>query len=625
MTNTEKADNYRQQKARKETIPNYDWLFQEDESGRERKKSGFLSKIFKINVKPIFLSLFIYLFQALPTFVIPLATADVINVVTACVNKGAIVQADWLRLGINIAGVLFSILLNVPTTIARWRVASGMLRRTSAGIRMALVRKLQSLSLTYHKDMQTGRIQSKFLRDMETIDGFFSSMINAFFLHVISLIVYTVIAVVKNGRVSLFFLIIVPCNVFLRNAFHKKIRKVYRDHRVNTEGMSAKLTTMVEMIPVTKAHGLESTEIYQVENSVEKVKDSGLKMDSTVACFGAWSFVANNGLSIICLAFCSILALKGVISVGDIVLFQSMFSSISNAVSAIVNSMPQIYSGIESVDSISELMNVDDVEINMGKPVLSSVQGNVTFKDVSYRYPNTEQLVVKDFNLEVKQGECIAIVGPSGSGKSTLINMIIGFLPPTEGQVYIDGKAISELDRSEYRHHISVVPQNSILFSGTIKENITYGLNKYTEQELDKVLEMANIKEFLDELPDGINTKIGEHGDKLSGGQRQRISIARALIRNPQILILDEATSALDNISEYHVQKAISSSIVGRTTFIVAHRLSTIRNADRIIVMENGACVESGTYDELIAKKGKFFELKNLNDLTNRKAEQELA
>ena len=625
MTNTEKADNYRQQKARKETIPNYDWLFQEDESGREKKKSGFLSKIFKINVKPIFLSLFIYLFQALPTFVIPLATADVINVVTACVDKGAVAQADWLRMGINIAGVLFSILLNVPTTIARWRVASGMLRRTSAGIRMALVRKLQSLSLTYHKDMQTGRIQSKFLRDMETIDGFFSSMINAFFLHVISLIVYTVIAVVKNGWVSLFFLIIVPCNVFLRNAFHKKIRKVYRDHRVNTEGMSAKLTTMVEMIPVTKAHGLESTEIYQVENSVEKVKDSGLKMDSTVACFGAWSFVANNGLSIICLAFCSILALKGVISVGDIVLFQSMFSSISNAVSAIVNSMPQIYSGIESVDSISELMNVDDVEINMGKPVLSSVQGNVTFKDVSYRYPNTEQLVVKDFNLEVKQGECIAIVGPSGSGKSTLINMIIGFLPPTEGQVYIDGKAISELDRSEYRHHISVVPQNSILFSGTIKENITYGLNKYTEQELDKVLEMANIKEFLDELPDGINTKIGEHGDKLSGGQRQRISIARALIRNPQILILDEATSALDNISEYHVQKAISSSIVGRTTFIVAHRLSTIRNADRIIVMENGACVESGTYDELIAKKGKFFELKNLNDLTNRKAEQELA
>ena len=623
--NSDKAEVHRQNNPQRQSIPDYDWLFQEDNSGREKKKSRFLSKIFKINVKPILLSLFIYLFQALPTFIIPLATADIINVVTACVGKGAITQQDWLRIGINVAITLLTILSNVPTTVLRWRVASKMLRRTSAGIRMALVRKLQSLSLTYHKDMQTGRIQAKFLRDMETMDGFLSSMVNSFFLHIISLIVYICIAVVRNGWVSLFFLVIIPCNVFLRNAFHKKVRKVYRDHRINTEGMSAKLTTMVEMIPVTKAHGLETTEIYQVSNTVEKVEHSGLKMDKTIANFGAWAFVTNNALSILSLAFCSFLALKGIITVGDIVLFQSMFGSISGAVSAIVNSMPQIYSGIEAVDSISELMHVNDVEINMGKPVLSKVDGNVTFKDVNYCYPNTDQLVVKNFNLDVKKGECIAIVGPSGSGKSTLINMIIGFLPPTQGQVLIDGKNIEELDRSEYRHHISVVPQSSILFAGTIKENITYGLTKYSDEDLDRVLEMANIKEFLGELPDGINTRIGEHGDKLSGGQRQRISIARALLRDPQILILDEATSALDNISEYHVQKAISSSIVGRTTFIVAHRLSTIRNADRIIVMENGACVEQGTYDELMQKQGKFFELKNLNDLTNRKTESALA
>ena len=547
-----------------------------------------------------------------------------INVVTVAVSRGFITKAQWIRIALNVVITLFTILLNVPTTVARWRVASKMLRRTSAGIRMALVRKLQSLSLTYHKDMQTGKIQSKFLRDMETIDGFFASMVNSFLLHIISLIVYTVIAVIRNGWVSLFFLVIIPCNVLIRNIYHKKIRKVYKDHRVNTEGMSAKLTTMVEMIPVTKAHGLENTEIYQVEDTVGKVESSGIKMDNTIANFGAWAFVANNGLSIICLAFCSVLAIKGIISVGDIVLFQAMFTSISGNVTAIVNAMPQIYSGLESIESISELMNVNDVEINLGKPVLSSVKGGVTFNNVSYRYPNTEQDVIKDFNLEVKEGECIAIVGSSGSGKSTLVNMIIGFLPPTEGQVLIDGKSIDEFDRSEYRHHISVVPQNSILFAGSIKENITYGLTKYSDEQLDRVLEMANIKEFLGELPNGIDTKVGEHGDKLSGGQRQRISIARALIRDPQILILDEATSALDNISEYHVQKAISSSIVGRTTFIVAHRLSTIRNADRIIVMENGRCVEMGTYDQLMNKKGKFFELKNLNDLTNKKAEDDI-
>ena len=178
---------------------------------------------------------------------------------------------------------------------------------------------------------------------------------------------------------------------------------------------------------------------------------------------------------------------------------------------------------------------------------------------------------------------------------------------------------------SEYRHNISVVPQNSILFPGTIKENITYGLDRYTDEELDRVVEMANIKEFIDELPNGLDTQVGEHGSKLSGGQKQRITIARALIRNPKILILDEATSALDNISEYHVQKAIASSIVGRTTFVVAHRLSTIRDANRIVVMEQGKIVECGTYNELMAKKGKFFELKALNEVNLKQAQESLA
>jgi ATP-binding cassette subfamily B protein len=612
-------------KTQKETIPDYDWLFNED-SDRDRKKSRFLSKIIKINIKPILLSLFIYLFQALPTFMIPLCTADIINVVTETIKTG-VTNDTWIRLGINVGIVLFSIILNVPTTVLRWKVASKMLRKTSAGIRMALVRKLQSLSITYHKDMQTGKIQAKFLRDMDTLDSFFSSMIHGFVLHLISLIIYIVIAIVKNGWVSLFFLLIVPFNVLLRNAFYKKIRAVNRDYRVNTEGMSAKLTSMMEMIPVTKSHGLESEEIYSVQNTVQKVEKSGIKMDKTIANFGAWAYVVNNGLSIMCLTFCAVLCLNGIggMQVGDIVLFQSMFSQISGAVSALVNSMPQIYAGREAVDSISELMHSSDVERNIGKPTMPTIKGGVSFENVCYAYPNTEHVVIKDFSLDVKEGECIAVVGPSGSGKSTLINMIIGFLPPTSGKVKIDGKDICEINLSEYRHHISVVPQNSILFSGTIKENITYGLSHYSEEDLQRVLEMANLNEFLSELPNGVNTLVGEHGDKLSGGQRQRISIARALIRNPQILILDEATSALDNISEYHVQKAISSSIKGRTTFIVAHRLSTIRNADRILVMENGVCVENGTYEELIAKKGKFFELKNLNDMTSKKVEKDMS
>ena len=235
-----------------------------------------------------------------------------------------------------------------------------------------------------------------------------------------------------------------------------------------------------------------------------------------------------------------------------------------------------------------------------------------------------EKLVVDNFNLNVRQGERIAVVGSSGSGKSTVMNLIIGLLSPTSGEIYIDGTPMSEMSMQSYRKFISVVPQNSILFSGTIRENITYGLKTYSEKAFQQAVEDANIKEFLDILPNGLESPVGEHGDKLSGGQKQRISIARALIRDPKILILDEATSALDNVSEYHVQKAIDKLVSARTTFIVAHRLSTIRNADRIVVMEEGKMVEVGTYEELMSKNGRFCELERMSRIREEEAKAAL-
>ncbi len=626
MEAAEKPKKTRNLKRSDNVIPDYDYLFAEDSVKGGKVKSRFLRKIVKMNVWPLILSSLVYILQAAPTWAMPLITADIINVATSAVNSAAGVTGEvWRRIIIDSAILAVLLVQNVPTTVWRWRITSKMLRSTSAGIKCSVIRKLQSLSITYHKDMQTGKIQSKFLKDTDSVDTLFNLIVQSVIPNIISVVISAAISVYKNGLVSLFFLLVIPCNVGLTFAFRKKVSMRNRDYRLKTEGMSMRLTTMLEMMAVTKAHGLERKEISSVENSIRQLTGSGRRMDNTTAYFGAWTWVINNLLSVTCLVFCAILALNNVIEVGDIVLYQSMFTSISAYVSGLISIVPQLGTGFEALNSVSEIMNATDVEVSIGKYDIPTIEGRVEFKDVYYRYPNTTQYVVQDFNLSVEPGECIAIVGPSGSGKSTIMNLIIGLLLPTSGELLIDGKNIKDLNLSEYRHFISVVPQNSILFAGTIRENITYGLSGYSEEDFKKAVEMANLDEFVKDLPNGLDTDVGEHGDKLSGGQKQRITIARALIRNPRILILDEATSALDNISEYHVQKAISSSIRGRTTFIVAHRLSTIRDADRIIVMDNGVAVEMGSYQELMDKKGKFYELKCLNDLNLKTAEEGLA
>lgn len=594
-------------------IPDYDYLFTEGGTSGKTKK-GFLFKIFKLNFRAVILSCLLYVLQSSPVYVIPLVTSDIINVITAATAEtGAVTAEVWRRIFIDGLIVFVFIVQNVPSTMLRAKVVSKALRRSSAGIKSAVVRKLQGLSITYRNNMQTGKIQSKFLKDIESVDQYLNCLIQGVVPNVLSALIFAFIAVYTNGIVSLFFLCVIPIKALLTTAFRKKIRASYKDLRVKTENMSSKLTTMLVMTPVTKAHGLEETEINTVEASIRQVEGSGRDVDKVNACFGAWSWVISTALNALCLIFCACLALNDIITVGDVVLYQSMFTSLSSYVTALINLAPQIGSGAEALRSISEIMNVSDVEYNIGKKKVGGIDGNVEFDGVSYHYPDNDQMVIKDFSLKVNAGECVAVVGASGSGKSTVMNMIIGFLKPSKGRLLIDGKSIEDLDLSEYRHNISVVPQNSILFPGTIRENITYGMKTYTEEELSRVVEMANVTEFLSGLPNGLDTQIGENGAKLSGGQKQRITIARALIRNPKILILDEATSALDNISEYHVQKAIDSSVKGRTTFIVAHRLSTIRGADRIVVMDEGVCVEVGTYDELMDKKGKFYELQLLS------------
>jgi ATP-binding cassette subfamily B protein len=273
---------------------------------------------------------------------------------------------------------------------------------------------------------------------------------------------------------------------------------------------------------------------------------------------------------------------------------------------------PQITRGGEAVSSIGEVLAAPDIEKNQGKLAVARVTGAFAFEKVSYTYPSAKTPAIDDVSFTIREGECVAFVGGSGAGKSTILNLIIGFRRPVRGRILLDGADMETLDLRTYRKSLAVVTQQTILFSGAIRDNITYGQGKVDDRKVQEAIDMANAAEFISRFPGGLKTIIGEGGKTLSGGQMQRVAIARALIRDPRVIILDEATSSLDVISEFQVQQAIERLIKGRTTFIVAHRLSTIRIADRIVVMKNGRCEEMGTHDELLAKKGEFFHLWSL-------------
>ena len=363
--------------------------------------------------------------------------------------------------------------------------------------------------------------------------------------------------------------------------------------------------------PVTRAHALEHCEVKKLTDSVTRIAESGYKMDKVYAIFGSANWVMFSLFQMICLFFTGILAYRGKITIGDVSLYQSYFNSLIAQVSSIMGLLPIIAKGTESISSIGEILSSDDIEDNENKLKIKSLNGEYEFKNVCFKYDDKTP-VLNNFSLTVKAGETVALVGESGSGKSTVLNLVIGFNKLDSGSFKIDGIGADKIDMRSYRRFISVVPQNSILFSGTIRENITYGRKHVTEDLLNYAVKAARLESVIEKLPNGLDTMVGEHGAKLSGGQRQRISIARAIIRNPSVIIFDEATSALDSVTESEIQKAIENLTKNRTTFIVAHRLSTIKNADKIAVLDNGRCVEYGTYDELMAMKGRFYNLKQM-------------
>ena len=543
------------------------------------------------------------------TFPGPPSPLLIANVVNGVIEGG---EAGSRAIFINVGIWLGLLSIHLPANWIHNQLKSRVIRNTEAGLRAALVRKLQELSIPYHTGSQSGRLQSKIMRDVEAVETLSSQLFVNLLNIVMNLVITLSITAVKNRLILVFFILVAPVAAGAVVAFRAKIHRENRSFRQGMEETSARVMEMVEMVPVARAHALEDKEAARISALLEETANRGYRLDMVQAHFGAVSWVVFQVFQVVCLAVSGFMAMSGLIKVGDVTFYQSSFTTVVNQFSALINLLPILTKGLESVSSIGEVLSSDEIEENEGKEELLSLRGEYAFKQVSFSYPGSSKEVLHGLDFTVKQGETIALVGESGSGKTTILNMLIGFILPSGGQLMLDGKDMKGLNLRTYRRFLSVVPQTPVLFTGTVRENITYGLEHVSEEQIAQAVEAANLSEVVKRLPQGLDTMIEEHGANLSGGQRQRISIARALIRNPQVIILDEATSALDSISESEIQEALERLTKGRTTFIVAHRLSTVRGADRILVIGQGRIREQGSYQELMAKKGEFYQMEQL-------------
>ena len=562
--------------------------------------------LYKGNYHKFFLAVIFFFIKHAPVWVLPIVTANIINDITSGspeTYQNIIIQAMIM---------IVLVALNIPMNYMYTRYKSLATRYAETGLRRALVRKLQQLSISYHKETQSGRLQSKIMRDVEAVETLSTQMFLSILNIALNIAIALIVTINKSLVVFIFFLLTTPIAAATMVFFRNVMKKRNNEFRKEMEETSARVMEMVELIPVTRAHALEEEEVQKMSGQLFAVAEKGYRLDVIQSLFGSVGWAIFQIFQVVCLGFTGFLAIKGTVMPGDITLYQSYFATIVSQVSSLMSLIPTIAKGIESVNSIGEVLLEDDIEQNEGKEIIKDIYGEFDFKDVTFRYNNIDRPVLHNLNLHVDKGETIALVGESGAGNSTILNLVIGFNQVNSGEVLIDGHNMKDIDLRSYRKHLAVVPQTSILFSGTIRDNITYGVDNVDEATLDEIVKAANLTDLINSLPDGLDTMVGEHGGKLSGGQRQRISIARALIRNPKVIVLDEATSALDSISEKLIQEALNNLTKDRTTFIVAHRLSTIKDADKIAVIADGHCVEYGTYDELMNLKGEFYQMKKI-------------
>ena len=501
--------------------------------------------------------------------------------------------------------VIVSILINSLTSYLLTRFVGVEAQHLIAELRTKVQKKVLTLPINYFDNNKSGALVSRIMSDVEGV----RNLVGTGFVQLIGGILASVAAfaylITISFKLTIFVLLPMALFAIIALKAFSYIRPIFRERGKKSAEVSGRLTESLNGIRVIKGFGAEDQELHVFKNGVNEIFQL-VKKSMT-----AQALMSSSGVLMIGLASAGVMGIGSFLGLnnGEFISYTAMIAFMVAPILQIGNIGSQFTEAFAGLDRTEEIMSLNPEEDKEIRTVeLNSIDGEVIFNDVSFSYLEDSE-VIKNISFKAKKGSVTALVGTSGSGKSTIAGLAASFLNPNSGNITIDGVDLSKVKLSSYRKKLGVVLQDDFLFEGSIKDNILFSKPNASKKQLDDAVIAANVNEFTDRFEDGIDTLIGERGVKLSGGQRQRITIARAIIADPRILILDEATSNLDNESESLIQESLKKLMNGRTTFVIAHRLSTIRQADQILVIENGKIAEKGTHEKLLSLESRYYNL----------------